>query len=109
MNTQEKRRLERNRPQARGVTHADQVKKIAQEVQEEIHNLVKKAELDLFPSEPVTEMKRPSTKGLLYGPSYSPLTDTSPLSGMHIGLSLSTKLNYILSDVGYHHSHGDSN
>ncbi|KAL4067811.1 P-loop containing nucleoside triphosphate hydrolase protein [Scleroderma citrinum] len=88
--------------QAREARHVDQARKIARKVKEEIKVLKKKTMLScpvgLLGS--TTESRsEPSAKESPDQPLNPQLIDESLLSGVRIGSSLSTKLNYILSEA----------
>jgi hypothetical protein len=84
------------------VTHVDQVKKMVREVKGEIEVLKRRAEL-MDVSEPHQEHGGGGTNDTAIDERYtrpdSELLASSPLSGVRVGPSLSTKLNYILSEV----------
>lgn len=88
--------------QTREAPHVDQVKKMAQEVREEIQVLKKKATLPRLvelSGSTIDSACEPSSKEPLYHASDPQQMEKSLLSGVRIGPSLSTKLNYILSEV----------
>ncbi|KIJ69192.1 hypothetical protein HYDPIDRAFT_179066 [Hydnomerulius pinastri MD-312] len=100
LNKEESERLEKKPPQTHEITHADQVKKMVKEVEGEIEVLKKKAECAQSSDVP---QEHPgglavSNAALHHLPS-SELLASSPWSGVRIGPSLSTKLNYVLSEV----------
>lgn len=88
--------------QTRETPHVDQVKKMAQEVREEIQVLKKKATLPHsveLSGSTIDSACEPSSKEPPYHTSDPQLMEKSLLSAVRIGPSLSTKLNYILSEV----------
>ncbi|KAF9246232.1 P-loop containing nucleoside triphosphate hydrolase protein [Melanogaster broomeanus] len=86
------------------VTHTDQVKKMVKEVNGEIEVLKKRAELvhDSEAEHDAGSMNHATVAKVALSPSALPgaeLLASSPWSGVRVGPSLSTKLNYILSEV----------
>lgn len=83
------------------VPHVDQVRKMAQEIKEEFE-VRKKATLScsVKPSgSTIGSAYEPSSKEAPHHPSNPHLMERCLLSGVRLGPSLSTKLNYILSEV----------
>ncbi|KAH7889500.1 P-loop containing nucleoside triphosphate hydrolase protein [Phlebopus sp. FC_14] len=103
LNEEENEQMERKCAEKHdAVTHVDQVKKMVKEVQGEIQVLKKKADYVHGNHEDHESVERTTpTQPLTYSPGANLLV-YSPLSGVRVGPSLSTKLNYIISEVLQH-------
>ncbi|KAG1723687.1 hypothetical protein EDB19DRAFT_1762532 [Suillus lakei] len=100
----ERARCEKKSTQLHDVTNAAQMKKMVSEVKDELE--VMKEKDKVYQAEEVPEIDIDDFVRRKLGhhaaPSQSDLLSSSPLSGTCVGPSLSTKLNFILSEVLEH-------
>ncbi|OJA17037.1 hypothetical protein AZE42_03572 [Rhizopogon vesiculosus] len=100
----ERLRCEKNSAQLHDVTNAAQMKKMVSEVKDELEVLREKDKLSQLEDVSEVEIDDFVRRKLRHHtePSRSNLLGLSPLSGTRVGPSLSTKLNFILSEVLEH-------
>jgi hypothetical protein len=97
----ERARCEKKATQVHDVTNAAQMKKMVSEVKDELEVMKEKEKVYQAEDVPETDIDDFVRRKLRHhaAPSPSKLLSSSPLSGTCIGPSLSTKLNFILSEV----------